>query len=439
MKKRIPPLVVIVLSFALIILIGMLLLKLPFAVNDGQYLRWVDSLFLATSAVCVTGLVPIPNIGETLSVFGKIILCLLVQIGGLGFVTIGVFVLTIIGAKIGLSERYLIKEALNQNKATELIKLVKSIVFTTLIIEAIGCVFNFMVFIQDFDFFKALGISIFHSVSSFNNAGFDILGSTSLITYSDNVLLNITTTSLIILGGIGFVVIRDVIEYRSFTKLSIHSKIVIKMTIGLIITGTLFLKLSEGDNITWLQAYFQSVTARTAGFSTISYASVHSSTILIMILLMFIGASPCSTGGGIKTTTFYTMIKSITSFAKGKKTIVYNRKISEETKLKAFTLTVLAFMSALAVTLIILMLEKNNSLGITVENMLFETVSAIATVGLSVGITPILCPLSKILLCFLMFLGRLGPLTIIGLWKKNWAITVTEDQLDYIEEKIIIG
>ncbi len=439
MKKRIPPLVVIVLSFALIILIGMLLLKLPFAVNDGQYLRWVDSLFLATSAVCVTGLVPIPNIGETLSVFGKIILCLLVQIGGLGFVTIGVFVLTIIGAKIGLSERYLIKEALNQNKATELIKLVKSIVFTTLIIEAIGCVFNFMVFIQDFDFFKALGISIFHSVSSFNNAGFDILGSTSLITYSDNVLLNITTTSLIILGGIGFVVIRDVIEHRSFTKLSIHSKIVIKMTIGLIITGTLFLKLSEGDNITWLQAYFQSVTARTAGFSTISYASVHSSTILIMILLMFIGASPCSTGGGIKTTTFYTMIKSITSFAKGKKTIVYNRKISEETKLKAFTLTVLAFMSALAVTLIILMLEKNNSLGITVENMLFETVSAIATVGLSVGITPILCPLSKILLCFLMFLGRLGPLTIIGLWKKNWAITVTEDQLDYIEEKIIIG
>lgn len=439
MKKRIPPLVVIVLSFALIILIGILLLKLPFAVNDGQYLRWVDSLFLATSAVCVTGLVPIPNIGETLSVFGKIILCLLVQIGGLGFVTIGVFVLTIIGAKIGLSERYLIKEALNQNKATELIKLVKSIVFTTLIIEAIGCVFNFMVFIQDFDFFKALGISIFHSVSSFNNAGFDILGSTSLITYSDNVLLNITTTSLIILGGIGFVVIRDVIEHRSFTKLSIHSKIVIKMTIGLIITGTLFLKLSEGDNITWLQAYFQSVTARTAGFSTISYASVHSSTILIMILLMFIGASPCSTGGGIKTTTFYTMIKSITSFAKGKKTIVYNRKISEETKLKAFTLTVLAFMSALAVTLIILMLEKNNSLGITVENMLFETVSAIATVGLSVGITPILCPLSKILLCFLMFLGRLGPLTIIGLWKKNWAITVTEDQLDYIEEKIIIG
>jgi trk system potassium uptake protein TrkH len=438
-KLKITPLSIIVLSFLGIILIGVFLLKLPISTQTVDSLSWVDSIFLSTSAVCVTGLSTIPDLSITLSIFGKVVLALLIQIGGIGIVTLAIYVLIILGIKIGVTERYVIKEALNQHSLSGVIKLVKSIIITTLIIEFFGMIINFIVFIQDFDFWKALGISAFHSISSFNNAGFDILGSTSLHNYSSNILLNMNTMLLIIIGGIGFIVIRDVLAKKNWSSLSLYSKIVLKTTAFLIISGLLVLKIFEWNNITWLEAFFQSVTTRTAGFSTVDMNLFSYSTLIVIIIFMFIGASPNSTGGGIKTTTFYIMFRSIISFLSGKPTIVNKRRIGSDVRTKAFTLAALALVSTITVFIILTRIEANNpNYDMPFLNMLFETFSAFGTVGLSMGITPHLMPASKVILSMLMFLGRLGPITIFGLMNKNWGHPQVSN-IEYATERIIIG
>lgn len=439
-KKKHTPLLNIVLSFAIVILIGTLLLLLPFSTVEGKHFTFVDALFTSTSAVCVTGLVPIPSLAESLTIFGKIVLALLIQIGGLGFVTIAIFVLVALGARVGIANRYLAKEALNQSSANGIVKLILWVMKVTLVIEFVGFVLSLIVFAQDYPFLEACGISAFHAISAFNNCGMDIIGSQSLLAYKDNILLNITTSLMIILGGIGFIVMQDVISHRRWRRLATHSQIVIKVTTSLIVIGMIFLKITEGNDITWLQAFFHSVSARTAGFSTIQFGLLKETTLITIIILMFIGASPSSTGGGIKTTTFYVMYKSITSFARGKKAVTAHRKISEDTKLRAFTLTSMALGVILLTTFLLLMFEQNSEAYVpTISNILFEVTSAFGTVGLSVGITPYLTDASKIILCVVMFFGRLGPLTILGLWNKNWNRASDSDDVDYINAKIIIG
>ncbi|OQX93987.1 MAG: hypothetical protein B6I17_00415 [Tenericutes bacterium 4572_104] len=438
-KRKITPLSVIVMSFLGIIIIGVFLFKLPISTQTGQALSWVDSIFLSTSAVCVTGLSTIPDLSSTLSVFGKVVLASLIQIGGIGIVTIAIYVLIVLGIKIGVTERYVIKEALNQHSLSGVVRLVKSIIITTLIIEFVGMIINFIVFIQDFSFWKALGISAFHSISSFNNAGFDILGSSSLQVYNSNLLLNFNTMILIVIGGIGFIVIRDILSKRKWSALSLYSKIVIKATLFLIVTGTLIIKLFEYHNVSWLEALFQSITTRTAGFSTIDMNLFSFSTLTVIMIFMFIGASPNSTGGGIKTTTFYIMFRSIVSFLKGKPIIINKRRIGSESRTKAFTLAGLALTSIIVVFIILVRVEANNpSPEMTFLKMLFETFSAFGTVGLSMGITPFLMPTSKILLSLLMFLGRLGPISIFGLMNRNWGVPQVSN-IEYAREKIIIG
>ncbi len=438
-KRKITPLSVIVLSFLGIIIIGVFLFKLPISTQTDETLTWIDSIFLSTSAVCVTGLSTIPDLSITLSVFGKFVLALLIQIGGIGIVTIAIYILVVLGIKIGVTERYIIKEALNQHSLSGVVRLVRSIVITTLIIESIGMIINFTVFIQDFSFWKALGISAFHSISSFNNAGFDILGSSSLQAYSSNLLLNFNTMILIVIGGIGFIVIRDILNKRKWSALSLYSKIVLKTTLFLIVTGTVIIKLFEYNTITWLEAIFQSITTRTAGFSTININMFSFSTLTIIMIFMFIGASPNSTGGGIKTTTFYIMFRSIISFLKGKPIIINKRRIGSESRTKAFTLAGLALTSIIIVFIILVRVEAKNPYSeMTFLKMLFETFSAFGTVGLSMGITPYLMPTSKILLSLLMFLGRLGPISIFGLMNKNWGVPQVSN-IEYAREKIIIG
>ncbi|HKM29460.1 MAG TPA: potassium transporter TrkG [Bacilli bacterium] len=440
--KKIPPAFKIFAYFLAVILIGFLLFLLPISVKDGVSIKAVDALFTSFSAVCVTGLSTIPNMGATLSIFGKIVLTILIQIGGLGFITVAVFIMVFLGMKIGVIDRYLIKEALNQNSSKGIVRLIKSIILTSFIIEGIGAIGYFIVFIQDFSFGKALGMSFFHSISAFNNCGFDLLGSSSFIGYKNNIILNITTTLLIILGGIGFIVIQDVITNRKWSKLSIHSRIVLPLTGVLIVGGTLLLKASEGfvnSNFTWMQAFFQSVTTRTAGFSTVNIGTLNTVSILIIAGFMFIGASPSSTGGGIKTTTFFTMFKSIVSFSRGEKTITYDRWISEDTKLRAFTLTTLSITAIFIVTMALMAIENNNPLyDVTLQMIFFEATSAFGTVGLSLGITPMLLSSSKIMLSFLMLFGRLGPLTIFSLWNRNWNRNEVSN-VRYVEEKIILG
>ena len=442
MKKiKLSPFAIVAMSFLGIIIFGTILLKLPFSTKEGlEALSWIDALFTSTSAVCVTGLSTI-NVAETLSVFGKIVLAALIQIGGLGIVTIAIYVLVVLGIKIGVTERYVLKEALNQHHLGGMVRLVRSIVLTTFIIEAFGFVINFIVFIQDFEFVNALGHAAFHTISSFNNAGFDILGSTSLQGYSNNILLNINTMLMIIIGGIGFIVIRDVIDKKNWKSLSLYSKIVLKTTLILIVTGTLIIFIFEFGNVTFLEALFQSVTTRTAGFSTVNISAFSYTTLVVIMIFMFIGASPNSTGGGIKTTTLYVMFKSITSFLAGKPFITHKRKVEDQNKNKAFVVVTLAFAATIFMFLIVSLIEANNpnpEAEMTFLNVLFESFSAFGTVGLSLGITPYLMPASKVMLSILMFIGRLGPITIFGIMNKNWGHPEVS-HVSFPVERILVG
>src|SRR5690554_4646458 len=357
--KKISPYIIIVLSFLSIIFVGGILLILPISKQAQGHLSFVDALFISTSAVTITGLSPVANLSTLLSPFGKVVLGILIQVGGLSVITISVFVMYLIGAKIGLSNRILIKESFNQTSLSGMVKLVKKIIIFTLVIESFGFIANMIVFVPKYDILDAIGISLFHAVSSFNNAGFDILGDQSLQGYDGHILLNISTAVLIMLGGIGFVVLNDFAEKRSYKKLMVHSKIVIHMNLILWISGIVIFLFSkvDGQNLNLLDAFFLSVTARTAGFTTVNIGTISSLTALVLMVLMFIGASPSSTGGGIKTTTLYTLFKSTTSYAKGKTTTTYKRLITEETKSKASILLTTAIMIVLVATSLILMIE----------------------------------------------------------------------------------
>ena len=301
--KRQPPGRLIAAGFALVILAGAALLMLPVSVRDSAQVTPIDALFTSTSAVCVTGLIAIDT-ADHFTVFGRTIVALLIQVGGLGVTSVGVGFILVAGKRVGFKSRLLVREAMNMENGKGIVRLVKSILLMTLCFEGAGALLSFLVFVQDHPPVEAIGISIFHSIAAFNNSGFDILGGLqNLIPYQNNLLLNLTTAGLIIFGGLGFLVILDILKKRSFRALALHSKVVIVMSAVLILLGTLLLKATE--NVTWLGAFFQSVSARTAGFSTYPIGSFTDAGLFVLILLMFVGASPGSTGGGIKTTTLF--------------------------------------------------------------------------------------------------------------------------------------
>src|SRR5690554_2192299 len=434
--KKVSPYVVIALSFLSIIVIGTILLWLPISQQEEGSLSFVNALFISTSAVTITGLSPVTSLAATLSIFGKIVLAILIQIGGLSVVTLSVFIMYLIGAKIGITNRILIKESFNQNSLSGMVKLVIRIVVFTLIIESTGFIFNLFVFLKDYEVIDAIGISAFHAIAAFNNSGFDIIGSSNLIGYNGNVMLNMNTTLLIMIGGIGFVVINDIIEKKSYKKLMIHSKIVLIMNAILWVSGTLMFKVSQIHSMqkyTWLEAFFLSVTARTAGFTTINLSTLSALSTLILLILMFIGASPASTGGGVKTTTIYTLFKGASSYARGTQPLTHERLISDETRHKASVLLTTA-LGIIALSTVSLLTLENISLDLA----LFETVSAFSNTGLSMSLTPTLRSGSKLLLCLVMFMGRVGPLTIISLLNQKWH-KKDLNHIEYIEEKMMIG
>ena len=426
--KKIKPGRIIVLGFLIVILLGTILLMLPISINEGENVSFIDALFTSTSAVCVTGLIAIDT-ADTFTVFGRTVVALLIQIGGLGVTSVGVGFIMLLKKKIGIKERTLIKESMNLDSLKGVVKLVKSILFMTLIFESIGVILSYMVFSKDYAPLDALGISLFHSIAAFNNSGFDILGGLqNLIPYQNNVLLNLTTCGLIIFGGIGFLVIKEIIEVRSFKKFTLHTKIVLIMTGILLVVGTILLKLTE--DISWLGAFFFSTSARTAGFSTYPLNSFTNAGLFVLIILMFIGASPGSTGGGIKTTTLFTLNKSIYSTSTNKHCTAFKRKIPLAVILKAFNITILALFVICIGTFILSILEPNY----TFMQLLFEVTSAFGTVGLSTGITPDLSALSKFIISLIMFIGRLGPMTIATIWSFK-----KPSDACYSEETVIIG
>ena len=412
--KRQSPGRIIALGFALVILIGSFLLMLPCSVQDGVTVRYIDALYTSTSAVCVTGLIAI-DAGDTFTPLGQFFLGMLIQIGGLGVTSVGAGVILLIGKKINLKGRSLIREASNLDSGKGIVRFLKSVLFTTFLFELMGAILSFLVFVQDYPVWDAIGISLFHSVAAFNNSGFDILGNyQNLIPYQSDILLNLVTCSLIFFGGIGFFVIRELWNKRCrWSKLSMHAKVVLSVSLVLIIVGTVLLKLTE--DITWLGAFFHSVSARTAGFSTYSLGTFSNAGLLVLTVLMFIGASPGSTGGGIKTSTFFVIIQGIKSAATNQSERAFHYAIPMGTFRKAVVITLLSLAVVVLGTFLMLIMEPD----ITLSAALFEITSAFGTVGLSTGITPDLCDGSKLLSILIMYIGRLGPLTIASLWYFN--------------------
>ncbi|MCU7196886.1 TrkH family potassium uptake protein [Turicibacter sanguinis] len=427
--KRLGPTQYIALGFMSVILIGSVLLALPIAHMPGTYVSYIDALFTSTSAVTVTGLISIET-AEQFNAFGRLVIALLIQIGGLGVTSVGAIFILVMQRKFGVYHRLLLMEGLNFNSLSGVVRLVKSVLQLTLVIELVGMILSFFTFIQHYPFWEALGISAFHAIASFNNAGFDILGGgQNLIPYRHHYVLLLTTATLIGLGGIGFVTMLDIYHKRNFKKCSMNTKIVMVTTASLLIIGTILLKLSEG--FSWFDAFFHSISARTAGFSTIPIDDFSQAGLLILMVLMFIGASPGSTGGGIKTTTLFTIIKTIKSFATNRPVTAFYRRIPAESIIKAFSVFLLAISVVFVGTFFILLIQPELSL----QSILFEVIAATGTVGLSTGIIPSLNIANKLILCIIMFIGRLGPFSIACLW----AYQTAAPRFNYPEEQITIG
>ena len=437
---RLTPYQILVLGFAALIFVGALLLMTPQAASAGQSLSFVDALFTATSAVCVTGLVVVDT-GTYFSLFGQLVIIFLIQAGGLGIVTMATLMALLIRRRINLRERLIMQEALNHMTVAGVVRMTQYIILVTLLIEFIG---GTILAIRLYPEFGNQGVyfGYWHAVSAFCNAGFDLFGNFGSITrYVNDITINFTISSLIILGGIGFTVIFDVWGNRRWKKFSLHTKLVLVTTGFLLLFGTSVIFLLEINNPNTLQplsmqgkllgSYFQSVSTRTAGYNTVDIGQLHDATVFFMVILIFIGASPTSTGGGIKTTTFGVIIAAVWALITGKHDAeLFKRRISQPLIYKAFSVILIAATLVIFVTMMMSITEKASFLQI-----LFEVVSAFGTVGLTTGITPTLTEQGKIWIILTMFAGRVGPVTLA----LALALRTKKGKVQYPEGKIIIG
>ncbi|NOU70547.1 Trk family potassium uptake protein [Paenibacillus sp. LMG 31458] len=442
---RLTPPQILVLGFAAIIFLGAGLLTLPFASATGHSIAFIDALFTATSATCVTGLVVVDT-GSTYTMFGQIVIVSLIQVGGLGFMTMSTLIAFAFRKKITLKERLVLQEAFNQSSMEGIVRLIRRVIIYSLTIEAIAAVILTIRWSFDMDVAQALYFGIWHAISMFNNAGFDLFGTVdapfvSFTAYADDFVVNFVVMALIVLGGIGFIVMSDVMDFRNKKKLSLHSKVVLSMSGFLILLGAIIIFIFEYSNIRTmgsldfsgkiLASFFQSIAPRTAGPNTVDIGALRQATQFFIIILMFIGASPGSTGGGIKTTTFTILISAIITMIRGKEDIViYRYRLAKDRILKAITLTMMALFLVILVTMLLSTTEDSQFLKI-----LFEVTSAFGTVGLSMGLTPDLTTFGKVLISMTMFAGRLGTITLA------YALQPKQEKelYRYPEGKITIG
>ncbi|NNV07263.1 TrkH family potassium uptake protein [Geobacillus sp. C56-T2] len=433
---------ILVLGFALIILAGALLLTLPMATVNGKGLPFLDALFTATSATCVTGLVVVDT-GTTFTLFGQLVILALIQVGGLGFMTFATLFAFLLGKRISLKERLLLQEALNQLTIEGIVRLVKRIFIFTIVIEGVGGVLLSLRFALDMPVGRAIYFGFFHAISNFNNAGFDLMGEfRSLTGYVDDPVVSLVVPLLIILGGIGFIVMNEVYEYRQTRRLSLHTKVVVATTGWLLLASMALILVLEWNNPKTmgplslsgklLSAFYQAVTPRTAGSNTLNIPDLTQPTLFLIIFLMFVGASPGSTGGGIKTTTFTTLLGAVWSQIRGKEDVVlFRNRVIYDTVYKSLTVTMSGLFIVMLVTMVLTVTENGKDFLM----ILFEATSAFGTVGLSMGLTPELSPLGKMVIILTMFAGRVGPLTIA------YAVTLRRqpDPFRYPKGRMMIG
>lgn len=434
---------IIMLSFLAAILVGSLLLKLPISSSNGVSVPYVDALFTATTATCVTGLVTLPTV-TTWSVFGQIVILLLIQIGGLGIVTIMSGIMIGLHKKMGLADRLLIQDAFNLNTLSGLIKFIKKVIVGTFIVEGIGALLYMTVFVPEFGL-KGIWISVFTSVSAFCNAGIDIIAENSLCNYATNPVINIVTIMLIIVSGIGYIVWWDIVRVlrtktnRRFSHLTLHSKIAIITTFILIFAGAVLIFIFEFTNpltigrfslFDKIQAsFFQSVTTRTAGFATVPQENLTNASALISLILMFIGGSPVGTAGGVKTVTIAVIFAASVSAIKGKNEVnLFSRNIRKEAVSKATAVVGMSFLIMFMSSMLLSFVTDADFLDI-----LYETVSASATVGLTRNLTSSLDIAGKIIVILTMYLGRVGPISLaIAFNKKKESSNIIKNPVEEI-------
>ncbi|WP_091228214.1 TrkH family potassium uptake protein [Fontibacillus panacisegetis] len=405
-------------GFAIIILAGAFLLMLPISSATGESLPFIDAFFTATSATCVTGLV-VRDTGVYFSTFGQVVIMLLIQVGGIGFMTMATLFSLVFKRKISLKDRLLLQEAMNQNTMEGIVRLIRKVLLYSVVIESCSALIFAIRLAFDMPLGRALYFGIFHAVSFFNNAGFDLFGDyRSLTSYVADPVMNLVSMFLIVSGGLGFIVLSDLIELRRRRKMSLHSKVVLSMTGSLIVIGALVIFIFEFSNSKTLEplswsgkiwgSLFQSVTPRTAGANSLDIGALRQASQFFIIILMFIGASPSSTGGGIKTTTFTILVGAVFSMIRGRSDLVLFRyRLAEERIFKAVTITMLSLFLVIFVAMLLSTTEDASFLSI-----LFEATSAFGTVGLTMGLTGKLTVMGKVIISLTMFAGRLGPLTL---------------------------
>ena len=416
---------IIMLSFLIVILLGSWLLSLPVSSASGKAVPYLDALFTATTATCVTGLVTLPT-AATWSVFGHVVILILIQVGGLGVITIMSALMMLLHRRMGIGERLLLQDAFNLNSLSGIVRFVKRVLLGTFLVEGVGALLYMTVFVPEFGV-KGIWISVFTSISAFCNAGIDIIGENSLCGYATNPIINLVTCLLIILSGIGYIVWWDVMglgrkapgkKRGSFRNLSLHSKIAITTTLILIFGGGILIFLFEYHNPQTIGnlslfdkfqvSLFQSVTTRTAGFATVPQQDLTNASSILCLLLMFIGGSPVGTAGGIKTVTFAVLVVSALATIQNKQEVsLFNRNISKQTVNKAVAVTMMSFAIVFASTILLSAVTNADVLDI-----FYETVSATATVGLTRDLTPYLNAAGKAIIIGTMYLGRVGPISL---------------------------
>lgn len=412
---------IIMVSFLIVILVGSLLLSLPISSANGEPVHYLDALFTATTSVCVTGLVTLPTV-TTWSVFGQVVILLLIQIGGLGVITIMSAVMILLHKRMGIGDRLLLQDAFNLNSLSGIIRFVKRVLLGTFLVEGVGALLYMTVFIPEFGP-KGIWISVFTAISAFCNAGIDIIAENSLCNYATNPIVNTVTSLLIIISGIGYIVWWDVMglagkKRRGFRNLSLHSKIAITTTLILIFGGGILIFLFEYNNPLTIGnlslfdkiqvSLFQSITTRTAGFATVPQQDLTNATSILCLLLMFIGGSPVGTAGGIKTVTFAVLVVSALATIQNKQEVsLFHRNISKQTVNKAVAVTMMSFVIVFTSTILLSAVTDADAL-----DVVYETVSATATVGLTRDLTPYLNEAGKAIIIATMYLGRVGPISL---------------------------
>lgn len=445
-KKRMTRMQTIALGYFLVLLFGTILLMMPFSSRTGESTGFLTALFTATSATCVTGLVVVDTFTHW-STIGQLVILLMIQIGGLGFMTMGVLFFMFLKKKISLGTRGLLQESMNAKQVGGIVKLAKMVLVGTAVIELSGAVLLAFRFIPDTGSVgKGIFFSIFHSISAFCNAGFDLMGGysgeySSLTSYTGSILINVVISALIIAGGIGFAVWADVKVHKwKFKKYTLHSKLAIICSVALLLGGTVLFYIFEKDNLLAqmgqkdkiLASMFSSVTARTAGYNSIDTAGLTSASKLLTILLMFIGGSPGSTAGGVKTVTLMVLLVYVWSSLRGEHgSNIFGRKLEEDSIRKASIVLIISLVMAMGAALCIAFLQPSLSM----EDVMFEVFSAIGTVGMSTGITRDLSTGSRIIIILLMYCGRIGSMSFALSFMERKKVPPVQN----LEEKVMIG